>query len=177
MLKVLSAKSPSESAKSAEYKFYQQDFPIYDGRYNVKKPMETTAPPIQLFHPVFGHFLDDLASNLSVPPEVAKATVRYMRAASGIYHEEEQRRVAIDPPLHEILGTGISQVYNADKTSPDGMVEVSLTGELYESVPIFIKEDKNDAGAGGCAATESGLSMARCWAQLEVNNTFLFCCL
>jgi hypothetical protein len=24
-----------------------------------KKPIETTAPPIQLFHPVFGHFLDD----------------------------------------------------------------------------------------------------------------------
>jgi hypothetical protein len=64
---------------------YQQNSPIYDGRYDAKKPIDTTAPPIQLFHPVFGHFLDDLSNDLPVPPEIAKATIGYMRASSAIY--------------------------------------------------------------------------------------------
>jgi hypothetical protein len=97
-----------------------------------------------------------------------------MRATSGIHDSEENRRLAIDPPLSEILGMGISRVSNADRTSPDGMVLVQLGGDFCDAVPVFVKEDKNDFGAGGCAATQSGLSMARSWAHLEVNTTALF---
>jgi hypothetical protein len=110
-------------------KIYQQDFPIYDGRYNVKKPVETTAPPNQLFHPIFGHFLDDLANDLPVPLTIAKGTVRYMRAASGKYDSEENRKLATDLPFREILGMGTSRVANADRMSLDGLIGLSLTGD------------------------------------------------
>jgi hypothetical protein len=39
---------------------------------------------IQLYHPVFAHFLDNLSSKSPVPPNIAKATVNYMKAASAI---------------------------------------------------------------------------------------------
>ena len=57
---------------------YQRNLPIYDGRYDANCPISTTAPPVQLFHPVFGHFLDDIADEkLDVPREILRA------AASG----------------------------------------------------------------------------------------------
>jgi hypothetical protein len=58
--KATNADTPSKSAKSTGYQMYQRNLPIYDGRYDVNCPISTTAPPVQLFHPVFGHFLDDM---------------------------------------------------------------------------------------------------------------------
>ena len=133
------------------------------------------APPIQLFHPVFGHFLDDQANTLPVPPEVAKATVRYMRAASGIYDTEGNRTLATGPLFRDILGMGMSTVLNADRTSPDGLIEISLTGETHESIAPLLKEDKREFGDGGSdPSTQAGLSMARYWAQSEVTPVLCF---
>jgi hypothetical protein len=171
-LKILSAKSPSESAKSAEYKVYQQDFPIYDGRCNVKKPVETTAPPTQLFHPVFGHFLDDLANDLPVPLTVAKATVRYI---CGLRRGYMTGKKIYGCTFLRILGMGVSRMANADRTSPGGWIEISLTGDTHESIAALLKEDKKDVGDGGYdSSTQAGLSMARYWAQLDVLK-FLKC--
>jgi hypothetical protein len=75
--KVTNAKTPSKSA-------------IYDGRYDVNCPISTTAPPVQLFHPVFGHFLDDIADEkIEVPQEVLQAAACFMASASGIYENED----------------------------------------------------------------------------------------
>jgi hypothetical protein len=41
------------------------------------------------------------------------------------------------------------------------MVLVQLTGDFCDVVPVFMKEDENDSGAGGCAATQCSLSMAQ----------------
>ena len=170
--KILKAKSPSESAKSTEYQAYQHEFPIYDGRYDVKKPTRTISPPIQLFHPVFAHFLDDICDSggaLVVPDEVGRATVRYMHASSGIYDSEAHRRRNTGPLLREILGMGMSNVVNTDGTSSDGLVEVSLVGDWHESVAALLREDKRDFGDGGSdPSIQAGLSMARYWAQPEV---------
>ena len=113
---------------------YQHKTPIYDGCYDATVPTDTIAPPIQLFHPVFGHFIDDLSNNLCVPPEIVKATVRYMRASSAIYDNEAIRRAALEPHLGRILGNGMGTVVNPDGTWP------------------------------------VGLSMARFWAQDQVNR-------
>jgi hypothetical protein len=80
---------------------------IHDGRYDMTQSDETRAPPIQLFHPVFGHFLDDLLSESPIPPEVSKATIDYMRAASAIYESEEVRRVKLRPHLCRILAAAL----------------------------------------------------------------------
>ena len=150
---------------------YQQNSPIYDGRYDVKKPIETTAPPIQLFHPVFGHFLDDLSNTSPVPPEITKATVGYMRASSAIYDHEAHRRAALDPHLGRILGSGMGTVVNADGTSPDGALPITLTKGACETVVALLKEEKNNLGDGGCdPSTQVGLSMTRFWAQDQVDK-------
>lgn len=71
--------------------------------YDAKLSVETTAPPIQLFHPVFGHFLDDLLSDSPIPAEVYKTTIDHMRATSAIYENEEALRVKLHPNLCSIL--------------------------------------------------------------------------
>jgi hypothetical protein len=169
--KALNAKSPSESAKSKEYKTYQHKSPIYDGRYDATKPIDTTAPPIQLFHPVFGHFLDDLSKDLCVPPEIVKATVGYMRASSAMYDNEAIRRATLEPHLGRILGNGMGTVVNPDGTWPDGAFSITLTNEICESAVTLIKEEKNNIGDGGSdPSTQVGLSMARFWAQDQVDQ-------
>jgi hypothetical protein len=169
--KARDAKPPSESAKSREYRVYQHNSPIYDGRYDPKKSQETTALPIQLYHPVFAHFLDDLSSELPVPPNIAKATVNYMKAASAIYDNEATRRQFLQPLLSEILAITFSVEANADRTSPDGMFLVNPARDLSKSALVLLKEDKNEVGDGGCdPSTQAGLSMVRFWVQPEVDK-------
>jgi hypothetical protein len=169
--KGLTAKSPSQSAKSTEYRLYQHNSPIYDGRYDLKKSQETTALPIQLYHPVFAHFLDDLSNNSHAPPKIAKATVSYMKAASAIYDDEATRRQYLQPRLCELLAITLSSVANADKTSPDGMFLVNPTSDLRKSALVLLEEDKNELGDGGCdPSTQAGLSAVRFWVQHKVDK-------
>ena len=150
---------------------YQHNLPIYDGRYDVDCPISTTAPPIQLFHPVFGHFLDDIADEkLDVPQETVRATACFMAAASGIYEKEDHRKPAIFPHLAEALSTGMTKkIVNSDLTSPDGAVSLPLVGDIYETVSPLLAEDKREVGEGGSdPSTQVGLSMARFWAQDNV---------
>jgi len=122
-----------------------------------------------LFHSVFGHFLDDLSSDFPAPPEIAKATVGYMRASSAIYDSEANRRAALEPYLGRILGISMGTVVNADGTSPDGAYSITLTGEIYELVVLLLREDKSDIGNGGCdPSTQAGLSIVRFWVQDKV---------
>jgi hypothetical protein len=50
-----------------------------------------TAAPVQPFEPVFAHLLDDVAKKTPSDPEVAKPTIRYMRAATGIYEDDRKK--------------------------------------------------------------------------------------
>ena len=94
-----------------------------------------------------------------------------MRAASAIYDSESHRRCALEPYLCRFLATAISTVVNADKSSPDCMVLISLAGEIYESAITLLKEDKNEFGDGGCdPSTQAGLSLVRFWVQDEVDK-------
>jgi hypothetical protein len=148
-----------ELAKSKEYKVYQQNLPIYDGRYDAKKPFETTAPLIQLFHPVFGHFLDDLLNTLLVSPKITKTTVGYMRALLATYDHEANRKAILDPHLSHILSSGMGTV-NADGTLPDGALSITLTKGACKTVVTLLKEEKNNLGDGGCdLLTQVGLLM------------------
>jgi hypothetical protein len=92
-----------------------------------------------------------------------------MNAAWAIYDSEEIRRGVIGPLLSKILNIGMSIVSNSDKTSPDGLIEIPLTGETPEMAALLLKEDKRDFGDGGSdPSTQAGLSVARYWAQPEV---------
>jgi hypothetical protein len=167
--KALKAEPPSKSAKSNGYRIYQRSLPIYDGRYDVNYQTETTAPPLQLFHPVFGHFLDDIADEgLNIPDETLRAAADFMASASGIYEKEELRQSAILPHLSAALSIGMTKVVNLDRTSPDGAIIVTLTS-IPETAPLLLDEQKRDFGDGASdPSIQAGLSMIRCWAQRNV---------
>jgi len=149
--------------------FQKDDDPIYDGRYVATIPAETRAPPIQLYHPDFGHFRDDFTNkDLKVPAEVVRATTRFMGKASGIYKNEDTRRSAIRPELLDVISVGMEKIINLDSTSADGMV-VTQALMIGEVAAIGIEEDKNEFGDGGSdPSTQAGLSYGRFWAQTNV---------
>ncbi|KAF8909284.1 hypothetical protein CPB84DRAFT_1947341, partial [Gymnopilus junonius] len=129
------------------------------------KPRTSVAPPIHLFHPVFGHFLDDIKRNDAIPDDTIRLTTEYMKAASAIYANENERRNALTPLLSKILGVDIQTIVNEDKTIPDGMTDLKL-GEHFENILIYLTEHKNEIGEGNSAsAAQGGLSQGRSWAQ------------
>ena len=146
--------------------FQKDDDPIYDGRYVATIPAETRAPPIQLYHPDFGHFRDDFTNkDLEVPAEVVRATTRFMGKASGIYKNEDTRRSAIRPELLDVISVGMEKIINLDSTSADGTV-VSQALVVGVVAAIVIEEDKNEFGDGGSnPSTQAGLFYGRFWAQ------------
>jgi len=49
----------------------------------VNCPISLTAPPVQLFYPIFGHFLDDIADDIAdVLPEILWAAACFMVSMS-----------------------------------------------------------------------------------------------
>jgi hypothetical protein len=167
--RILKAESPSDSAKSFNYTKSQIAYSIYDGRYEAKKPRTSVSLPIQLFHPAFGHFLDNMKNdNIPVPDDIIRQTTKYMISASAIYKSEEIRRAELTPLLCAVLGVDIQMILNEDKTNPDGIVEkVDNLARWF----LLLKEDKNEFGDGGSdPSTQAGLSAARCWAQSRVRD-------
>jgi hypothetical protein len=157
---IADAISPSQAAKSNAYAKSQIAYAIYDGRYKEKSPRTRVGPPVELFHPTFGHFLDEVEKKEDSPPEVIRQTTEYMRKASAIYPSEDKRRDVLSPLLSKILGMHVQMVSNSDKTLPDGVVEfqVNIGGV---AITILI-EFKNESGDGASdATTQSGLSFAR----------------
>ena len=171
--RILKAEAPADSAKSSNYTKSQITYSIYDGRYKANKPRTSVAPPVQLFHPVFGHFLDDVKSNHALPDNLVRQTTECMKAATAIYESELERRKVLTPLLCAILEVNIQTILNEDKTNPDGIVEVMINGLLFM---IFLQEDKNEFGDGGSdPSTQAGLSAGRCWAQPRVCQIRVHC--
>jgi hypothetical protein len=167
----LAATSPSESAKSSIYTKSQAIYSIRDGRYKEDQPRTNVAPPIQLFHPVFGHFLDDIRNNSFVPDDTIRQTTEYMKAASAIYPSEQTRRAKLTPLLCSVLGVNIQMILNEDNTCPDGIVE-KVRGLARM---LLLREEKNEFGEGSSdPSTQAGLSFGRCWAQPRVDESH-FC--
>jgi hypothetical protein len=163
----LNALPPFHSAKSSAYAKSQTAYSIYDGRYKAGSPRTTVALPVQLFHPAFGHFLDDLEKKDSIPDDFVRDTIQYMKAASAIYLNEEKRRSELNPLLTKILGYHIQAVVNSDKTRPDGIVEFNVDG-IGPAVSMH-EEDKNENGDGGSdPSTQVTFTFARGWAQSKV---------
>jgi hypothetical protein len=120
-----------------------------------------------LFHPAFGHFLDDLGKDDDIPHDIIRKTTLYMKAASAIYPSEDERRSALNPLLTDVLGYHIQAVVNSDKTRPDGIVEFFIDG-MGPAATVH-EEDKNENGDGGSdAATQAVFTFARSWAQSKV---------
>jgi hypothetical protein len=115
--------------------------------------------------------MDDLSSNSPIPPEISKATINYMKAASAIYEGEEIGKDILLPLLSRILGTALSTVVNSDKTHSDGVVLITLAEKICEAVISLLLERKNEFGNGSCdPSIQAGLSAIRFWVRPEVDK-------
>jgi len=132
-------------------------------------PTDTIAPPIQLFHPVFAHFLDDIMNqDLPVPEHILKVTVEYMRKSSAIYEGEEQRMATLRSHLEDALTITILKRVNAGGSKPDGVYEAELRGSKIKAIPVLLVH-KNELGDGGCDLLRlAGLSFTQFAAQGDV---------
>lgn len=164
---ILNAKAPCDSAKSSVYAKSQIAYSIHDGRYKAGNPRPSVAPPIQLFHPAFGHFFDSLSNtNITPSKDTIRKTTEFMKVATAIYPDEKKRTENLTPLLAGILDVNIQIIVNEDKTYADGIVELFIEREC---ILLLLKEDKNEFGDGGCdPSTQAGLSAARHWAQSKV---------
>ena len=152
--RIVKAVASADLAHSSNHTKSQIAYSIYDGRYNASRPRTSVAPPVQLFHPAFGHVLDNVKSNHTLPGDIIRQTAEYMKAASAIYESEETRRKELTPVLCAILDVNIETILNEDKT---GL--------------IFLQQDRNEFGDGGSdPSTQAGLFAGRCWARPGVRQ-------
>jgi hypothetical protein len=161
------ALSPSDSTKSSAYAKSQVAYSIYDGCYKAGSPRMTVGPPVQLFHPAFGHFLDDLGKDDNIPHDIVHKTTLYMKAASAIYPNKDECCSTLNPLLTDVLGYHIQAVVNSDKTCPAGIIEFFIDG-MGPAASVH-EEDKNENGDGGSDAVTQAVFMSACsWAQSKV---------
>jgi len=123
---ILGALPPSESAKMTLYAKSQLAYSIHDGHYKEDRPRTNVAPPVELFHPAFGHFLDNIKSTDPIPNNIMCQTTEYMKVASTIYDSKWKHVTVLTPILCKILGVNIQCIVLSDKTNPDGIVELLL---------------------------------------------------
>jgi hypothetical protein len=170
MKKVLTTVPPSSGSKSEYYREFQRSFPILDGRYNLHYSTSTVGPSIEIYHPAFASFIDDIQNNHhEVPTPVLKATSKLMVAISALHLTERTRTENITRHLSDALSYGSVESRNPDRTAPDATIILPLGDPINEWVPLLVREDKREVGDGGCDPTiQASLSAARLWCQPEV---------
>lgn len=167
--KFLQGPTPSAGAKSDSFRDFQRKRPLYNGRYNPDSSTETIAPPIEIFHPVFSHFLDDVSnSDLDVPQSVLDATRDLMKKSAGIYSSERTRRTALNKAFCDAISFGCSQIVNLDLTSPDDVALLNIGPPINESAALLVKEDKKLMGEGCDPTLQVAMSAGRFWSQPNV---------
>ncbi|KAH9960083.1 hypothetical protein BJV74DRAFT_954596 [Russula compacta] len=159
---VVKGPTPSNAAKSTEYNRIQGSrTAILDGRFNNLKFADTSAPPIELYHPAFGKFSTRARdSAVDVPDEILQSTARFLRRVSAISTNESRRDSESRGILAEILGIAFEHISNSDTTSSD-FISIHTTKWHINAAPI-ICEIKSELGQGGSdPSVQSSFSFAR----------------
>ncbi|KAH0839406.1 hypothetical protein J3R83DRAFT_136 [Lanmaoa asiatica] len=147
---VVKGPTPSNAAKSTEYnKIQGSQTVILDGRFNYNKYADTSAPPIDLYHPAFGKF-STLARDPALDPSTQASHVAI-----------RSREI-----LAEILNLAFERISNSDSTAPD-FISVHPTKWNINATPI-ICEIKSELGQGGSdPSVQASFSYARFYCQKE----------
>ena len=164
--------TPSEGAKSTGYRKIQADNAqaIYDGRRAPTGLISTIAPPIQIFHPIFGDFIY-LVNDPDFQPTVddIKDVQELMYFASEVGRMEEGQHglnEGLRKRLRRILQAGVHVEPNNDGTKADGVITLQIGDER---IVFLILELKRELGEGGCdPTTQAGLSLKRSWIEHTV---------
>src|SRR5271163_5267977 len=119
MKKVLTTVLPSSCSKSGYYREFQCSLPIFDGRYNLDYSTSTVGPSIEIYHPAFASFMDDIRNNhYEVPIPTLKATSKLMVAISALHSTERTRTENITRHLSDAISYGSVESHNPDRTAP-----------------------------------------------------------
>lgn len=111
----------------------QTNTPIVDGCYTALNPSAAVGPPVQLLHPAFGHFLDDIVDEtLSVPESILTKTYQFMQEAC--------RARGNNWDLNQALGKCLQSHINCCMCTniwPDGVVNNNSVTILIEHTTAF----------------------------------------
>ncbi|KAG9312767.1 hypothetical protein JVU11DRAFT_7204 [Chiua virens] len=163
--------TPSQTAKSSEYaKFQSEDRRILDCRSSAVKPVNTVAPPIQLFHPAFAYFSSKAFDPAyDVPDSVVREVRDLMAEFSLIFTKENARQSHLKSLLSAAINYPLTSENNSDKTLPDFVVRSSCgASPTY----LVVGEEKNEFGDGGSdPSAQAAFSFMRTVSQHEVKVT------
>ncbi|KAG7094625.1 hypothetical protein E1B28_005449 [Marasmius oreades] len=161
---------PSNVATSGEYALNQSspDGAILDGRFNPKYPVETSAPPIELYHPAFAQFaalIRDPTFQVPDDDDILSNTAALIRSCSQIETYEGPGNTNTCLILGRILHLPLDQFENDDRTATDCMA-------LYETpldsvaAACVIAEIKGELGSTGAdPSVQASFSFARFYCQ------------
>lgn len=164
--------SPSAAAKSTQYNTIQgSDAHLLDGRFNKTAAGDgTSAPPIELYHPVFSAYnkrANDL--DIELPEGVLRDSAKLLRNLSAISVAEFTRDSESRLILASILNTSLDTLSNHDKTSSDYMVSQKTPMDV--SAAVTIVEVKAEMGTGGSdPSVQVSFSFDRFYCQSEVSQ-------
>lgn len=144
--------TPSVAATSAGYEKEQAttDAGLYDGRVAKNGPARS-APAIELYHPVFGEFLQGVHSTEEIPLEVLQLTAEFMRKLSVVRHSEAMRTSDVQSALNDLLKAVFLRVVNHSGTVADAVSVSNTSG--YLSGCRMVVEWKGELGSGGSDPT------------------------
>ncbi|KAE9388304.1 hypothetical protein BT96DRAFT_438032 [Gymnopus androsaceus JB14] len=127
----------------------------------------TAAPPIEIYHPVFGAFSKrSKDSDLNIPDKFLCQTASLLQSVSAISVEEDSRVWESSNILSEMLSLSFQHIFNEDWTSA-GLISAQHTPLNVNAAPIMIAVE-SELGAGGSdPSVQSSFSYARFYCSRE----------
>lgn len=121
---------------------------ICDGYFVPNKHVDTTALPVQVFHPVFQQFLDRINDPTFTPDIATIAAVSELMTQTMVLQKSELDASQILRALvTDILGKDVAQVASRGSRMPDGLVSKRVG---HCRIPLVCVEYKRALGEGGC---------------------------
>ncbi|KAF5386518.1 hypothetical protein D9757_005878 [Collybiopsis confluens] len=165
--RLVTNKTPSVLARSVEYNINQSSIntALLDGRFTLTGP-STVAPPVELYHPVFGRFIRRCKEEIEIPEEILLHTASLLRSASRVADKESPCDTDSREILTQILGVPLEHISNQHNSSSDYM-SVALTS-MGINAASTVTEVKAEMGSGGSdPSTQLALSYARFYCRHE----------
>ncbi|KAL0068980.1 hypothetical protein AAF712_003973 [Marasmius tenuissimus] len=169
---VLTWKTPSAAAKSSAYEDNQSArFARLDGRFAGDKGVETTAPPIELYHPTFAQFVALAQAQVDDPKDgdILRDAAALIRSCSQIEMQEGPRNTKTRELLQRILRIPFERVINDDQSAAN---YIALHATPLDSVAASsaILEVKAELGSTGTdPSVQASFSFGRFYCQPQRN--------
>ena len=155
--------APSQAAKSTGYFNMQSKevTAIHDGR-RTAGGLSTTSPPIHLYHPTFGRFIQIVEDpNVQPTDEDLKSVQELMHYLSEIFRAETEYAQGLRQRLYKILRANILPTENPDATRPDGSITLRIGDSRIVSLIVEVKRELGEGGSD--PTTQASFSMKRSW--------------